>query len=83
MFRYVPSVSFDDLKAGLAYLKRKRGTQHEGPLAFVKANLTTFMDCQDTLAGKKQHIFISLCHFKIFKLNISKYFQIVFNDFVV
>ncbi len=43
--------SFEDLKAGLAFLKRKRGTQHEGPLAFVKANLTTFMDCQDTLAG--------------------------------
>ncbi len=48
---FVGSCSFDDLKAGLAYLKRKRGTQHEGPLAFVKANLTTFMDCQDTLAG--------------------------------
>ena len=43
--------SFDDLKAGLAYLKRKSSQRHEGPIAFVKANLTTFMDCQDTLAG--------------------------------
>ena len=76
----MPSFSFDDLKAGLAYLKRKRGTQHEGPLAFVKANLTTFMDCQDTLAGKKQHMFIGLYHFKIFSSkyqNISKSFSMI------
>ena len=53
--------SFDDLKAGLAYLKRKRGTQHEGPLAFVKANLTTFMDCQDTLAGNNDKIKYLVC----------------------
>ncbi len=44
--------SFDDLKAGLSYLKRKSSQRNEGPLAFVKANLTTFMDCQDTLAGR-------------------------------
>jgi len=41
--------SFEDLKAGLAYLKRNSSKRNEGPLAFVKANMTTFMDCQDTL----------------------------------
>ena len=43
--------SFDDLKAGLNYLKRRASQSQEGPLAFVKSNLTTFMDCQDTLTG--------------------------------
>ncbi|ELU12463.1 hypothetical protein CAPTEDRAFT_207105, partial [Capitella teleta] len=43
--------SFDDLKAGLAYLKRKSNQQTEGPMSFVKANLSTFMDCYDTLSG--------------------------------
>ncbi|XP_013403813.1 exocyst complex component 2 isoform X2 [Lingula anatina] len=40
---------FDDLKAGLQYLKRNSGRQKEGPLAFVKTNLSTFMDCQETM----------------------------------
>jgi hypothetical protein len=43
--------SFDDLKAGLAYVKRKSSQQTEGPMSFVKANLSTFMDCYDTLSG--------------------------------
>ena len=43
------ATSFDDLKAGLAYLKRKSSQRNEGPLAFVKANLTNLMDCQNTL----------------------------------
>ncbi|KAI0228580.1 Exocyst complex component 2 [Lamellibrachia satsuma] len=42
--------SFDDLKAGLAFLKRKSSQKDEGPMAFVKANLSSFMDCYDTLA---------------------------------
>ena len=46
------SSSFDDLKAGLEYLKRKSGQQTEGPMTFVKANLSTFMDCYDTLSGE-------------------------------
>ena len=41
--------SFDDLKAGLAFLKRKSSQQNEGPMAFVKSNTATFLDCYDTL----------------------------------
>ncbi|CAH1269792.1 Hypp4243 [Branchiostoma lanceolatum] len=42
--------SFEDLKTGLSYLKRKSTQRSEGPLAFMKGNLTSIMDCQDALA---------------------------------
>ena len=40
------------MKAGLAFLKRKSSLKDEGPMAFVKANLSSFMDCYETLAGQ-------------------------------
>ncbi|XP_074644700.1 exocyst complex component 2-like [Tubulanus polymorphus] len=40
---------FEFLKDGLTFLKNKSSHRSEGPLSFVKANLTTFMDCLDTL----------------------------------
>ena len=43
--------SFDDLKAGLAHLKHKAGQRNEGPKEFLKINLTTFLDCYQTLTG--------------------------------
>jgi len=43
--------SFDDLKTGLANLRRKALQQNEGPLAFAKTNLTAFLDCYDMLTG--------------------------------
>ncbi|XP_077993599.1 exocyst complex component 2-like isoform X2 [Glandiceps talaboti] len=43
--------SFDDLKAGLQYLKRISEQRSGGPLAFMKANVSAFMDCQDSLTA--------------------------------
>ncbi|XP_064599052.1 exocyst complex component 2-like [Liolophura sinensis] len=43
------STSFDDLKAGLAHMKRRASHRSEGPIAFVKSNLTATLDCQDSL----------------------------------
>ncbi|KAK2166794.1 hypothetical protein LSH36_35g06011 [Paralvinella palmiformis] len=48
--------SFEDLKAGLGYLKRKSSQQNEGPMAFVKGNLTTFLDCLDTLKAMNKKL---------------------------
>eukprot|EP00058_Branchiostoma_floridae_P027001 XP_002612492.1 hypothetical protein BRAFLDRAFT_214268 [Branchiostoma floridae] len=48
--------SFDDLKTGLSYLKRKSSQRSEGPLAFMKGNLTSIMDCQDALAAMHQDL---------------------------
>lgn len=43
--------SFDDLKAGLAYLRRKVESQRDGQLSFLKANTGAVMDQLDTLMG--------------------------------
>ena len=42
-------------------MKRRSSLRNEGPLAFVKANLTTFMDCQNTLAGGIRKTTIIVC----------------------
>jgi len=47
--------SFEDLKAGLANLRRKALQQNEGPFAHAKINLTTFLDCYEMLTGKFKH----------------------------
>ena len=44
--------SFEDLKAGLTNLKRKDGQRSEGPREFFKINLTTLLDCFDTMTGE-------------------------------
>lgn len=41
--------SFDDLKAGLSYLRRKVESQRDGQLSFLKANAGAVMDQLDTL----------------------------------
>ena len=43
---------FDQLKEGLEYLKKEESRRATGPLAFVKENIATFMDAEDTLTGK-------------------------------
>lgn len=45
------STSFDDLKAGLAHMKRKATQRSEGPIAFVKSNLSSTIDCLSSLAA--------------------------------
>lgn len=43
------NTSFEDLKAGLAHMKRQAGQRSEGPIAFVKSNLSSTLDCLDSL----------------------------------
>ncbi|KAH8263051.1 hypothetical protein KR044_003759 [Drosophila immigrans] len=43
------ATSFEDLKAGLAYLKRKVESQKEGQLSFLKSNAGSVIDQLDTL----------------------------------
>lgn len=43
------NTSFDDLKAGLKYLRRKVESQKEGQLSFLKSNAGSVMDQLDTL----------------------------------
>ena len=43
---------FTDLKDGLAFLKMRVDQRSDGPSSFCKANLTTFLDCQEALEGR-------------------------------
>lgn len=43
------STSFDDLRAGLSFLKRKVESQKEGQLYFLKSNVSSVMEQMDTL----------------------------------
>ncbi|XP_066587508.1 exocyst complex component 2 [Prorops nasuta] len=43
------ATTMEDLKAGLAYLKRKVNSQKEGQLSFLKANVGSVMEQLDTL----------------------------------
>ncbi|XP_029647749.1 exocyst complex component 2-like isoform X1 [Octopus sinensis] len=45
------STSFDDLKAGLGYMKRKAAQRSEGPIAFMKSNLSSTIDCLSSLSA--------------------------------
>ena len=49
------TVSFNDLKAGCAYLKRKIDSQKEGQLSFLKSNIMSILDQVDTLLLLKNH----------------------------
>lgn len=44
---------FDDLKTGLAFLRRKVMTHDEGPLAFMKSNVSSIMSCLEALETLK------------------------------
>ncbi|XP_055375734.1 exocyst complex component 2 isoform X2 [Condylostylus longicornis] len=46
--------SFEDLKAGLAYLKRKVESQKEGQLSFLKSNAGSVIDQLDTLMNIRE-----------------------------
>ncbi|PSN46362.1 Exocyst complex component 2, partial [Blattella germanica] len=43
------ATTFDDLRAGLSFLRRKVDGQKEGQLSFLKANVSSVMDQLDTL----------------------------------
>ena len=40
------------MKEGLEFLKREESRRATGPLAFVKENIATFMDAEETLTGE-------------------------------
>ncbi|KAK3086910.1 hypothetical protein FSP39_025328 [Pinctada imbricata] len=46
--------SFEDMKAGLAYMKRRATQRSEGPIAFVKSNLSSTLDCMESLDALHQ-----------------------------
>lgn len=48
------ATTFEDLKAGLAYLKRKVNSQKEGQLSFLKANVGSVMEQLDTIMSLKE-----------------------------
>ncbi|XP_053982220.1 exocyst complex component 2 [Hylaeus anthracinus] len=48
------ATTFEDLKAGLAYLKRKVNSQKEGQLSFLKANVGSVMEQLDTIMLLKE-----------------------------
>ncbi|XP_048748841.2 exocyst complex component 2-like isoform X2 [Ostrea edulis] len=52
------STSFDDLKAGLSYMKRRASHRSEGPIAFVKSNLSSTLDCLESLDAMYQQFCI-------------------------
>ncbi|KOC62504.1 Exocyst complex component 2 [Habropoda laboriosa] len=48
------ATTFEDLKAGLAYLKRKVNSQKEGQLSFLKANVGSVVEQLDTIILLKE-----------------------------
>ncbi|XP_076670422.1 exocyst complex component secretory 5 [Andrena cerasifolii] len=48
------ATTFEDLKAGLAFLKRKVNSQKEGQLSFLKANVGSVMEQLDTIMLLKE-----------------------------
>lgn len=50
------TTNFDDLKAGLSYLKRRVDGQKEGQLSFLKSNVGSVIDQLDMLAKLKKKL---------------------------
>lgn len=48
------STTFEDLKAGVSYLKRKVDGENESQLSFIKSNVSSIVDQLDTLRGIKK-----------------------------
>ena len=48
------STTFEDLKAGLGYLKRKVDGENESQLSFIKSNVSSIVDQLDTLKSIKK-----------------------------
>ncbi|KAG0730531.1 Exocyst complex component 2 [Chionoecetes opilio] len=53
LLEHHPSTSFDDLRAGLACLRRKVEAQKEGQISFLKANVGSVLEQLDTLQELK------------------------------
>lgn len=58
---YLPLIRFDDLKTGLAFLRRKVTTHDEGPLAFMKSNVSSIMSCLEALESMCINYVINFC----------------------
>lgn len=41
----------------MEYLKKEESRRATGPLAFVKENIATFMDAEETLTGRSRKVF--------------------------
>lgn len=54
LLQYHHATTLDDLKAGLAYLRRKVHSQKEGQLSFLKANVRSVMEQLDTIMFLKE-----------------------------
>ncbi len=52
--------NFEDLQAGLSYLKRKVDGENESQLSFIKANVSSIMDQLDTLKSVRKR-YVSRC----------------------
>lgn len=50
------ATSFEDLKAGLSYLRRRVESQKEGQLSFLKSNAGSVMDQLDTLMALRDRV---------------------------
>ncbi|XP_058453290.1 exocyst complex component 2 [Malaya genurostris] len=50
------ATSFDDLKAGLSYLRRRVESQKEGQLSFLKSNAGSVIDQLDTLMALRDRV---------------------------
>ena len=48
------STNFEDLKAGVSYLKRKVDGENESQLSFIKSNVNSIVDQLDTLRDIKR-----------------------------
>ncbi|XP_014248601.1 exocyst complex component 2 [Cimex lectularius] len=53
LLQYHQSTSFDDLRVGLAYLKRKVDGHKEGQLSFLKGNVSSVMEQLEVLEALK------------------------------
>jgi exocyst complex component 2 len=54
LLEYHRNTSFADLKEGLTHLRHEVAQRKRGPIAFVKRNINTFIECHDTLTAVHQ-----------------------------
>lgn len=66
------STNFDDLKAGLSFLRRKVDSQKEGQLSFLKSNVGSVIDQLDMLAKLKEKLEMDMSGGLGFTENVEK-----------
>ncbi|XP_062520454.1 exocyst complex component 2-like [Corticium candelabrum] len=54
LLEYHRNTSFSELQEGLKHLRHEVAQRKRGPIAFVKRNINTFIDCHDTLTAVHQ-----------------------------